>query len=621
MINAFSEELVLTFLLLLAGVTVTRILRSKRGALYMGLCHGDVAIAFLVSSMLTAITFFTQKSIFSDFLLVLLIMLWWLDALLFIQFRVEINRQTIQWFFTGSSSLMRDLGLLLQGLKKYPAAALLPIGLVVYFISQQYDLRLLAFVIITAIWLLIVIDEISSKTLIAGFVLLIGEFVLYSYDYDFLLLLLIALWVALGFVVGKILITSPYFSTPSLMLNLIRDDQFVFDNKPVKNEFSQYIKPDISSADKSDYFGSLKGSNVLLITMESLGSYIQPFEKSGIPSLICDRYYDKSWVSHNHHCITPNTTVSTAQMYSGEYSNNPYNREDSKFDNMQLKHLSSLKNEGIYTEFIDSADTGLYDYYKLLDRIDFDRVTSKHDMNNLSKKADYRIPALVDDLAKRLKSKDQWFVHLINDQTHVPYELVNTKKFSRFKNNSPKSLYLNAVEEVDGIWDDFLRRLESQMDLSNTMIIFTGDHGEAFGEYGYSFHSNSIVPTQTKVPFMLYHPELDFKEINKRTSHFDLFPTIFDLLGIEIDHSFIGNSLALPQNDDFLFLYSATLKGNTPANFGFYKDGSLYWMDRLFNRLFRLSEKSGHRKEMSGAAVDDIKAIMYQMLIERKISA
>jgi arylsulfatase A-like enzyme len=163
----------------------------------------------------------------------------------------------------------------------------------------------------------------------------------------------------------------------------------------------------------------------------------------------------------------------------------------------------------------------------------------------------------------------------------------------------------------------FLQKLAEKIDLSNTILVFTGDHGESFGEFGYSFHSNSVIMPQMQVPFMLSHPKLEAKNL-EHSCHFDLFPTFFDLLGIEYEHSSIGQTLGLDDRDFVYFVHSATLKGNSPANFGLIQDGVLCWVDRLFNQVAVLNAK---QSKVSISKQDEkyIKAMLHRMLKHRGV--
>lgn len=321
-------------------------------------------------------------------------------------------------------------------------------------------------------------------------------------------------------------------------------------------------------------------------------------------------------MSQQHFSLCPNTTVSTNQMYTGHYSNNPYNKSDSLFPGKDPMHIAHLRAQGYKTLFLDSADTSLYDYERLLGRIGFDRVWGTRDIPAKGLKADYRLWNMVDVIAAEV-ADGPFFLHVINDQTHMPYEVVDGERFNRHTGNSQKAKYLNAVEEVDFILDEFLLRLGKKVNLSNTIVVFTGDHGESFGEFGYSFHSNSVILPQITVPFMLCHPNLRGREI-EHSCHFDLFPTFFDLLGIEFDYPSLGSPLGCEQRDFAYFAHSATLKGNSPANFGFINNGELLWMDRLFNQVSLLSSEQV-RRPLSAKEQTYAKSLLHKMLSERGV--
>jgi arylsulfatase A-like enzyme len=120
-----------------------------------------------------------------------------------------------------------------------------------------------------------------------------------------------------------------------------------------------------------------------------------------------------------------------------------------------------------------------------------------------------------------------------------------------------------------------------------------------------------------QVPFMLYHSNLKPKQI-EHSCHFDLFPTFFDLLGIECQYATHGRSLAHDDRAFAYFFHSATLKGNSPANFGFLHDDKMVWMDRLFNQVNTL--QNGHGK-IKTHDKEYVKTMLYRMLKSREILA
>ena len=121
--------------------------------------------------------------------------------------------------------------------------------------------------------------------------------------------------------------------------------------------------------------------------------------------------------------------------------------------------------------------------------------------------------------------------------------------------------------------------------------------------------------TQLVVPFYLSHSKLS-KMIVEHSSHFDIFPTLFDLLGIKSDYPTLGTSMAIESRELAYFVHSATLKGNTPANFGFVNDDGLLWVDRLFNRV-SLVDYDKQRANLSPAEERAAVSTLYAMLESR----
>ena len=595
--NFLSQSLVLLGALL-PLLLLNKQLRAKRGALSKAASLADINWLLLVSvghvalCQLSAIT-----AIVSTALLSLYAVLIWLDAMLFVQYRIEVNRETIMWFFKGTKGLMKGIPHLLEVLKRFKPAVLIPFMAIACFIFAAMQMWAVTACLGGILWLLCgsFIETGAKSRMIWACIggLLVSLPLIPGIPVGANGIIMLAVILAVLTLNGYATVAkakAEFFTTPSLLPNILLSDNFSAPDTADGEPLRPYV-PAIKPTQKSELFGHCKGANVILITMESLGCYVQPYDDAPVQSSLVKRFNANRWLSSQHFSLCPNTTVSTNQMYTGLYSNNPYNKPDSAYYGSEPRYIKALQQAGYHTLFLDSANTGLYDYWKLLERIGFDQVWGTDDIPANGLTADYRLWNMVDEVARQVSDKP-FFLHLINDQTHMPYEVVDKQRFNQHQGSSQKALYLNAVEEVDFIIDEFLNRLAEKVDLSDTLVVFTGDHGESFGEYGYSFHSNSVIPEQTQVPFMLTHPKLESKTIS-HSSHFDLFPTFLDLLGIHHDIAGHGQSLALDERDKCYFFHSATLKGNTPANFSLLHENDLYWFDRLFNQIYQFKFEHG----------------------------
>jgi len=78
---------------------------------------------------------------------------------------------------------------------------------------------------------------------------------------------------------------------------------------------------------------------------------------------------------------------------------------------------------------------------------------------------------------------------------------------------------------------------------SNTALIVTADHGEAFGEHNMYKHAFALWEVLTHVPLMFKLPGVSPRRVAKRRSHIDLAPTILDLMGVQAPAAFMGKSM------------------------------------------------------------------------------
>ncbi|MBN1946286.1 MAG: sulfatase-like hydrolase/transferase [Bradymonadales bacterium] len=107
----------------------------------------------------------------------------------------------------------------------------------------------------------------------------------------------------------------------------------------------------------------------------------------------------------------------------------------------------------------------------------------------------------------------------------------------------PIDQYDGEIRFVDHHIGRVMAVLERFGALEQTVILFTSDHGEAFGEHSMRHHGWDLYEHQIRVPFFLYVPGLAAREFQTPVSLMDLAPTVLDLVGIEPESSFRGRSL------------------------------------------------------------------------------
>ena len=97
-------------------------------------------------------------------------------------------------------------------------------------------------------------------------------------------------------------------------------------------------------------------------------------------------------------------------------------------------------------------------------------------------------------------------------------------------------LYDSEIFYTDHCFGQLCAKLE-ELDLwDDTLMIVTGDHGEAFGDHGHMLHGHIPYEELLRVPFMAKIPSISGvagQAIPEMVSHLDIAPTVLDLLEIE----------------------------------------------------------------------------------------
>ncbi len=109
-----------------------------------------------------------------------------------------------------------------------------------------------------------------------------------------------------------------------------------------------------------------------------------------------------------------------------------------------------------------------------------------------------------------------------------------------------KELYLAEVESVDERVSFILKALEHSNLLNNTIIVFTSDHGEFFGEHDRLHHGRSYFEQLVNVPLIFTGPRIPREgALQYPVSLVDLVSTLKDLLISESQEDMAGQSFSI----------------------------------------------------------------------------
>jgi arylsulfatase A-like enzyme len=130
----------------------------------------------------------------------------------------------------------------------------------------------------------------------------------------------------------------------------------------------------------------------------------------------------------------------------------------------------------------------------------------------------------------RVYGKQRWFLYLhLMDLHEYTYSLESAQFGSMYSD-----IYDNAVLHVNQVLEALFMQLYYGGYLDHTLLILASDHGEAFGERGSEGHARNVYPETTEIPLVLGLPFRLAQPVvvKQRTANVDLWPTVFDLLGL-----------------------------------------------------------------------------------------
>ncbi len=202
------------------------------------------------------------------------------------------------------------------------------------------------------------------------------------------------------------------------------------------------------------------------------------------------------------------------------------------------------------------------------------------------------------------KPNESFFSILWTDQTHDPYPLApGVTPIDFFAGQTPPPLakdlnaYLNVLHETDRQIGRMFEALRARGLADDTLVVVTGDHGEAFADpHQQRGHAWSVFEEEVHVPLMFCNPRLfpEGKRAQTIGGHVDVNPTITDLLGIEANPEWQGHSLFDPVKSNrtfFLAIAGGDLFGVREDNWKYIYDVTSA-RESLFNLAADPTEQS-----------------------------
>ncbi|MBR74304.1 MAG: hypothetical protein CL872_05160 [Dehalococcoidaceae bacterium] len=282
----------------------------------------------------------------------------------------------------------------------------------------------------------------------------------------------------------------------------------------------------------------LKNFNIILINLDGL----RQDRVELIPSL--NKLKQNSYYFPEMKTVAPYTFASLHSIFSGMYPsrhgvNGYYNIF--KFKDSITTITQLLKKSGYYTscDLIDES---------VIPKNGFDEI-------NIFDEKTVNFSERHEEIIKKLSEKQKFFLFLHYTEIHkhlvdaviqkYDQESIDDDYFSsQDENNQRLNSYLPYC-------DNYVSTLQKVLEETNiadkTILIFFSDHGTSIGEKnGEKFYGVYVYDYTLKVFCMISIPKISSKTLTNQCRTIDIFPTIAEIIGQNIDHSSVkiqGESL------------------------------------------------------------------------------
>ena len=387
--------------------------------------------------------------------------------------------------------------------------------------------------------------------------------------------------------------------------------------------------------------------NVLLISIDTLGANhlgCYGYTKDTSPNI--DKFLEEGVFFKRHIANAPRTLPSHASIFTslipshhGAYDDRPLSEAAVTMAEILKRHgyRTVSFNDGGYVSERFGFDQG-FDLYHSFPK------TSQGTLKNRANRA-------MEWIKKNRGEKFFMFLHTY--EVHHPYTpkeeylalfdadyagalpssisrdlLLEINDNKRSISESDKNHIISTHDaEIKSVDDSFLVLLDFLKEnglYDNTLIIFTSDHGEEFGEHGtMGWHGTTLFDEVLHVPLIVKFPDSLYAStvVDQQVRSIDILPTLLDVCGIPDEEMFEGTSLMrlIEGKKKTLFAVSEMGSYGKSIRTEAWKYHRVHSKEMLFDLAKDPAEKIDLSKEYPDTR-NRLKTALESLLVKRRIS-
>ncbi|MCH9631606.1 MAG: hypothetical protein S4CHLAM37_16300 [Chlamydiia bacterium] len=339
---------------------------------------------------------------------------------------------------------------------------------------------------------------------------------------------------------------------------------------PIKHKKDQALI--LGELDKQDIQKGFK-PNIYLFVAESLREdFITPISAPNLSEFKSEGISSTVSLSNAN-----GTNFSWFSIFHSQYPFYWAYRENHRWKDGSLP-LNVLKRMGYKIHVYTSAQLKYYKLDEVILGKDQKLATTFKEFTHYGDKPAWKsdeetINAFMDDFDHHHEREGNVYIVFL-DSTHFNYswpdnfpekfQPANDLNWSHRLSSNPlklievKNRYRNSIAYVDSLFAKCTDLIKKKGMYDDSVIVFTGDHGEEFKEEGKLFHASNLNIVQTSVPiyYKLGAKKYECKKKLRLSSHVDIFPTIIH----HVDESerftgyFDGHSIMSDKKPQFTYV-------------------------------------------------------------------
>ena len=287
--------------------------------------------------------------------------------------------------------------------------------------------------------------------------------------------------------------------------------------------------------------------NVLLLTVDTLrADHLEPYGYGRPTSPGLDAFAETARVFDRAQATSSWTLPGLASLFTGHYtSTHGCWRFDSRLDDSFHTLAEILRDAGYDTAAVAShvflgTDYGLHQGFVHYDEDLVHSVAASHRAISSPAVTEKGLRFLEHKAA--MAAEGPWFLWLHYFDPHDVYQ-AHEGYAETFGAERDVDLYDGEIAFTDAHLARVLEAVDRLGLADDTLVVFTADHGEEFGDHGGEKHGHTLYRELVRVPLLIRAPGFPPGRSDSLVSGVDLLPTVLELAGLRPPLPVVGRSL------------------------------------------------------------------------------